>query len=851
MTSTARGSDRLPQVNPATIALLVVVLLGAAWAAGLLRADYEEGRATLRVTRARRVVVTLNVRDTWLLLALSLLMGWAVAAAVERSAWVPGFDSNGRLVPALALTSALGWLFACAGVRRFAYAVASLLAALLSLALFTPSPLTSAGLSVPALLKWSVDLPTQTNLLLLMGLILMFALAGVWTSWWIFRRHNGLVALLPTGTILAVEIINDTSAGLGFFVLVWLAAAASVLLRLNFVALKENWRSRRLPHAADTGWTFGEVGVEATVGILAIAFLILPPLSSSDISATFIPGVVNADLAHPFGIGSGSGHGAGIGSIGYSETVRPGAQLKAKPQTVMRVSGDSSTYYPYWRGIALAGWDGIQWYSLPSTPEVPVRQQPLVAAGAAIPRDDLPSDTQRILIQHDTFQVMVADQTLATVFTAGEIISVNQPSKVRGVMTSEPAPPGTIPALVNVTGDNVTPSTFDTIDQVHLTNRVRAPYAFSVTEAIPNAAVDELKSAGTDYPAWTAPYISLYAGGVSAKGYSTARDAEIAALAQTIVHDAHATTPYDQAKAIESWFQVKEKGHFSYTLLTPQAPTGVRPLDYFLFTSKKGFCQDFSTAMNVMLRTLGIPSRQMSGFGQGILDDKTHQYLVNSVDAHSWVEVFFPGYGWIPFEPTPDNVNAPINRPATRALLNVPLPASSDAAGRPRPIPKDPVVDTGGSTSNGAFPDIWRQLLVAGAVVLVLLIIGSLLVARWLLAVKDVPRIWRRLHFLGDRLKVSRLRGDTPQEFGDRLATVVPPLDEEVRRLANLYTRASFRRGGLSADELAEARRAWHRIRGSYMGLVVSAWRDALRRGRVVSVEEGAASENPEPSRRR
>ncbi|TMC62334.1 MAG: hypothetical protein E6J16_11605, partial [Chloroflexota bacterium] len=141
----------MPQVNPATIALLVVALIGAAWAAGLLRAHYEEGRATLRVTRADRVLVTLNVRDTWLLLALSLLMGWAVAAAVERSAWVPGFDTDGRLVPALALSSVLGWLFICAGLRRFAYTIASLVAALLSLALFTPSPLTSAGLSVPAL----------------------------------------------------------------------------------------------------------------------------------------------------------------------------------------------------------------------------------------------------------------------------------------------------------------------------------------------------------------------------------------------------------------------------------------------------------------------------------------------------------------------------------------------------------------------------------------------------------------------------------------------------------------------------------------------------------------------------
>jgi hypothetical protein len=516
----------------------------------------------------------------------------------------------------------------------------------------------------------------------------------------------------------------------------------------------------------------------------------------------------------------------------------------------MQVSGDGPIYYPYWRGIALAGWDGIQWYELPSSQQVPVRQQPLVAAGAPIPRDDLPSDSQRIQIQHDTFRVIVPpEQTLATVFSSGEIISVNQPSTLRGIMTSESGLPGPVPALVNVTGDNQSPSMFDTVDRIRLANRVRAPYTFSVTEAVPSAAVSELKSAGTDYPAWTTPYISLYAGGVSAKGYSTARDADIAALAQTIVHDANATTPYDQAKAIEAWFL--EKGRFTYTLSPPPAPAGVRPLDFFLFTSKKGFCQDFSTAMNVMLRTLGIPSRQVSGFGQGIFDDKTHQYLVNALDAHSWVEVFFPGYGWIPFEATPDGVNAPINRPATRELLNVPGTPSTEATARPRQIPKEPVVDPGGSTSNAAFPDIWRQVLLVGGAVLVLLIIGILLTARWLLAVKDVPRIWRRLLFLGDRLNVPRHRGDTPQEFGGRLATFVPPLDEEVRRLANLYTRASFRREGLSADELADARRAWQRIRGSYAGLVVGAWRDALRRGRVVSAEEGAASESREPSRRR
>src|SRR5437899_1016089 len=737
-----------------------------------------------------------------------------------------------------------------AGLPRLAYLIASPAVALGALLWFMPSPLTANGTSVAALQRWLFALPNQTNLLLLIGLLLMFIVTGLWSSWWIFRRRNGLVALLPTGTILAVEIINDTSPGLVFFTVVWLAAAASVLLRLNFVALKEGWRARRVPHASDTGWTFGEVGIEATVAILAIAFVIVPPLSSTDISAVLIPGAMHADAFHPFGIGRGSQPGS-VGSVGYSETVRPGSQLTAKPKSVMFVTGDSPIYYPYWRGIALAGWNGIQWYELPSTPELAVRQQPLLPAHTLLPRDDLPTSGARIQVLHNTFHVLVpTDQTLGTVFSAGEILSVdNQSTTVRGIMSSVPAPPGTIPALVNVAGDPSQTASFDTVDKVHLAKRLQAPYNITVTEAIPNVDVQDLQAAGTDYPVWVGPYIALYQDGRQAAGYSTARDAEIAALAQSIVHDAGASTPYDQAKAIESWFI--SKGRFTYTLTPPKAPVGVRPLDNFLSTSKKGFCQDFSTAMNVMLRTLGIPSRQMSGFGQGLFDDKTRQYIVNALDAHSWVEVFFPGYGWIPFEATPDNINAPINRPATRALLNVPSTPATEASARPRPIPKEPAADAGGSSSNSAFPDIWRQAVVAGGALLVLLIIGLLLAARWLLAVKDIPRIWRRLLFLGDRLKVPRHQGDTPQEFGGRLATFVPPLDEEVRRLANLYTRASFRREGLSADELADARRAWHRIRGSYPGLVVSAWRDALRHGRVVREEEGAASENPEPSRRR
>src|SRR6202165_3837797 len=318
--SSSLRRNGLPQVNPGTIVLLILAAIGAAWAAGLFRPHYEDGRLTLRVLRAGRVLATFDFRNTGLLLVLALLMGWAVAAAVERSGsgWgVPG--TEGRLVPALAMTTVLGWIFIVAGFSRLGHLMPSRAAAILSLLVFTPSPLTSPSVSLAALLKWLQALPDQTTLLLLMGLILMFALTGLWTGWWIFRRRGGLVALLPTGTILAVEIINDVSPALVFLTLIWLAAAASVLLRLNFVALKEGWRTRRVPHAADIGWTFGEVGIEAIIAILAVAFLILPPLSSTDISGALIPGVMHADFAHPFGLGSSSQSGA-TGSIGYSET---------------------------------------------------------------------------------------------------------------------------------------------------------------------------------------------------------------------------------------------------------------------------------------------------------------------------------------------------------------------------------------------------------------------------------------------------------------------------------------------------------------------------------------------------
>ena len=82
------------------------------------------------------------------------------------------------------------------------------------------------------------------------------------------------------------------------------------------------------------------------------------------------------------------------------------------------------------------------------------------------------------------------------------------------------------------------------------------------------------------------------------------------------------------------------------------------PVVYFLTVSHRGYCQYFASAMGSMLRSLGIPTRLVSGYGPGTTRAQSgragqREQTVSTSDAHSWVEAYFPGYGWIPFEPTP------------------------------------------------------------------------------------------------------------------------------------------------------------------------------------------------------
>lgn len=107
---------------------------------------------------------------------------------------------------------------------------------------------------------------------------------------------------------------------------------------------------------------------------------------------------------------------------------------------------------------------------------------------------------------------------------------------------------------------------------------------------------------------------------------------------------------YEAVKSVEGYLKRKYK----YSLKTGAPPPGRDFVADFLFNQQKGYCDHFSTAMAILLRTQGIPTRWVKGYASGQqVASEPNRYIVSYADAHSWVEVYFPGSGWVPFDPTP------------------------------------------------------------------------------------------------------------------------------------------------------------------------------------------------------
>ena len=290
---------------------------------------------------------------------------------------------------------------------------------------------------------------------------------------------------------------------------------------------------------------------------------------------------------------------------------------------------------------------------------------------------------------------------------------------------------------------------------------------------LPHADPALLRAAG---PAAGAPFTAvdpryLDTGGV---------DQRVVRLAAELT--AGTRTAFDATVALNRWFTAPSNG-FSYDLRTIPGDSGDALVD-FLFTGRQGYCEQFASAMAIMLRTLHVPARVAVGFTPGTATGSSR--LITTEDAHAWVEAWFPGAGWLPFDPTPLSearavpptyITAGPTPPSGVALPAVPTPASG-ADPTPDPVAgAAPQPGASGAGTGTAGTGIRIGLTITGLLVL------GVLVGFTPMGVREARRR-RRLHLVsvGGPHAVSAAWDEVLAESADR--GVVPPIGETVRARA-------------------------------------------------------------------
>ena len=425
------------------------------------------------------------------------------------------------------------------------------------------------------------------------------------------RRDRDLLylAVIAFLMLLAAAVLTvDTTFLITFslFIVVAIATFVSMEMRRS----EREWMSVGVAPHQEGKFQRSLAGIASLLGALtlvgaALIFFVLPRLNTAGYLRNF-------------------GTQAAIMS-GFSQEVQLGGigQIQQSDAVVMHVQVlyGSMPRDMKWRGISLANFDGQRWWNAPeeNVPHglndvpldlVQLNGSAFYSEAARLPR--LPTLTYRVVMEPLGLNIFF----LAPV-----------PMKLMGNYPSvELASDGSVFNAHRV----ATANGFQDIDNA------QAIGVYTAESDVRDPEIYVRNSNSRDYPPRIANlYLQL-----------PQIDPRVSALARKIT--ASADTNYARAHAIDLYLRT----HYGYTLKLPgrRVPD---PLAYFLFERKKGHCEYFASAMTVMLRTLGIPARVVNGFRGGEYNDLTNSYIVREKDAHSWVEAYFPEFGWVTFDPTP------------------------------------------------------------------------------------------------------------------------------------------------------------------------------------------------------
>jgi hypothetical protein len=278
-------------------------------------------------------------------------------------------------------------------------------------------------------------------------------------------------------------------------------------------------------------------------------------------------------------------------------------------------------------------------------------------------------------------------------------------------------------------------------------------------------------------------------------------------------------TPYDAAEAIEEYLRTE----YPYSDDIPAPPSNVDAVDHFLFDSKTGYCDYFASAMTVLMRTQGVPARLARGYTSGYYDEDLSAYVVPARVAHSWVEVYFPNYGWQRFEPTaaaytvrPRRAEAPGPRPTP--IRDQPIPDDElDDLRPPRDLDSDPLQpsDISNDTSQSRqFP--WAALGIPGGLVaLGALALGVLALRanQGLRGLGPAAASYERMYRWADTIRLIPPGEKTPYEVAGHLGEMLAERRSQIIGIATAYVRERFGHRQLTKADVDGVRQSWQELR--------------------------------------
>ncbi|MDZ7727673.1 MAG: transglutaminase domain-containing protein [Dehalococcoidia bacterium] len=596
-------------------------------------------------------------------------------------------------------------------------------------------------------------------------------LVGYLGTWAVYRFHNAWIAVLPAGVLLLANIsILDGQPSTAF--VFFLFGALLLLARMHLQRRQRAWRGERVEYPEFMSLNAAQLTVVIAAGLMIAAWLV--PLGTQAQAAQntleWVTGPVadrSERLARVF-------HNLNIGSEGnfhsFADTLPIQGEVELGTSELYEVEGiDPGQGLVLLRGTSYDEYTGVGWKATD-------RDSTRVDGGSDGIGEEQYQDREL-----QTLEITVQDEDSVVLFP-GIPFGTNLDTLVQ-------SPEGT-------PGD---------IELVRSRRGLDGGDTYNAVGSVSVAPAEELRQAGAGYPDWVT------------ERYTQIPDSlpdRVREEAQQIAGSEE--TPYDQAAAIEQYLR-----GFTFDYTVPAAPPNRDTVDFHLFDLQSGYFDYQASSMAVMLRSLGIPARVAVGYA---VDTGSEEFSigpqeVTKEDAYAWVEVFFPDYGWVNFNPTPDRpaggntgVGSGEGIPLEDQFFD-PMFEEPALGGETIPPNVEDALDAEPTVQGGGFP-WWIAWMGLGAVV-VLAIAGGAGFATWnwgLSGLEPRAKLWAKTQRLGRWAGLSTHEDETPREWSRRAGQAVG-YESEALNLAQAYEESRYGRPDLQRIDDDEVQGAYTRLR--------------------------------------